>query len=320
MSVTDADQMRIAAIGECMVEVSNLSEGRAQLAFGGDTLNTALYMARLGANISYVTALGGDDPYSNAMVEAWQDEGIDTGLVRRIPERVPGLYAISTTATGERSFHYWRDRAPAREMLQGGEGEALAQKLTGFDLLYLSGITLSILDVPQRERLLAALAELRERGGKVAFDPNYRPTGWTDAVTARDWFDRAYALSTIALPTLDDEQKLQGDRSAKEIATRIRELGAGEVVVKLGEVGCLICDETGPKLVPVSQEIEAVDTTAAGDSFNAAYLSARMRGRSSEEAAMAGHALAGRVIGHPGAIIPKAAMADLMPYNMGDGR
>ena len=57
-----------------------------------------------------------------------------------------------------------------------------------------------------------------------------------------------------------------------------------------------------------------VDTTAAGDSFAAAYLAARLRGAAPAEAARAGHALAGAVVRHPGAIIPRDAMPDLAMF------
>ena len=103
--------MRVASIGECMIEIAVKPGGDAQLASGGDTLNTAVYLARQGVAVDYVTALG-DDPYSDEMLARWQAEGVGTGLVPRLPGRVPGLYMIRTDDRGERTFHYWRDRAP----------------------------------------------------------------------------------------------------------------------------------------------------------------------------------------------------------------
>jgi hypothetical protein len=134
--------MKVASIGECMVELSDGGAGLFSRAFGGDTLNTALYLARLGIETSYVTALG-DDSLSSAMLDAWRAEGIHVDEVLRLPGRMPGLYMIERNALGERSFLYWRDRAPAREFFDLVDDAAL-ERLSRFDWLYLSGITLSL--------------------------------------------------------------------------------------------------------------------------------------------------------------------------------
>jgi 2-dehydro-3-deoxygluconokinase len=79
---------RVACIGECMVELSEHPDGTLTRSFGGDTLNTTLYLARLGVPVDYATALG-DDPFSDEMILAWQAEGIGTDLIARVPERLP---------------------------------------------------------------------------------------------------------------------------------------------------------------------------------------------------------------------------------------
>lgn len=299
---------RIVAIGECMVELSDRPDS-CRLGFGGDTLNTALYLARLGMAVDYVTVLG-DDPYSDAMVEAWQAEGIGTRFVARAPGRLPGLYAIRTDRNGERRFYYWRDRAAARELLTDAHAPGVAEALAQADLVYLSGITVSILDDVQRRRLLGLLEAVRARGAAVAFDPNYRPAGWPDGANARSWFDEFYRLSTHALPSIDDERALHPGLAAKGLAARLRGLGVAEVVVKEGGAGCWIDAGDGPSHVSVPASRVCVDSTAAGDSFNAGYLAARLRGASPEGAAQAAHRLAGAVVAHRGAIIPLGAMPD----------
>src|SRR6185369_1758625 len=92
---------RIASIGECMIELSATADGPdlRRLGFGGDTLNTATYLARLGVAVDYVTALG-DDSYSARMLAGWRDEGIGTGLVGRLKGRAPGLYMIDLDPNG----------------------------------------------------------------------------------------------------------------------------------------------------------------------------------------------------------------------------
>jgi 2-dehydro-3-deoxygluconokinase len=299
---------RIVAIGECMVELSDRPEG-CRLGFGGDTLNTALYLARLGMNVDYVTVLG-DDPYSEAMLEAWAGEGIGVGFVGRAAGRLPGLYAIRTDERGERSFYYWRERAPARELLTDAHAPSVAEALAGAGLIYLSGITVSILDEGQRRKLLGLLEAARERGASVAFDPNFRPAGWPDVASARGWFDEFWRMSTHALPSIDDERALRPGVDSGRLAERLHGLGVEEVVVKEGENGCWIEAGGGLRHVPVVGDRICVDSTAAGDSFNAGYLAARLGGEAPEAAALAAHRLAGAVVAHPGAIIPREAMPE----------
>jgi len=301
--------MRVASIGECMIEFSAAGGGLFARGFGGDTLNTALYLSRLGVDTSYVTALG-DDALSEAMLAAWRAEGIATDEVLRVAGRVPGLYMIERDARGERSFLYWRDRAPAREFFDRADDLTL-ERLSRFDWLYFSGISLSLYGESGRARLRELLAAARRHGGKVAFDGNYRPRGWSDAAAARGAFNDILPLVDLALPTLEDEQALFGDADARACIARLRAAGIPEIVVKRGGLGCLVhaqgnyenCVEVPPPSV-----VQPVDTTAAGDSFNAGYLAARIAGASPVEAARAGHRLAGAVILSPGAVIPREAM------------
>jgi 2-dehydro-3-deoxygluconokinase len=307
---------KVASIGECMIELRHHGETRLDLAYGGDTLNFAVYLARLtrgrGVGVDYVTALG-DDVYSDAMLAMWRAEGIGCDLVARLPGRLPGLYTIRTDQHGERTFTYWRSASAARDMLRGERARDIPDRLAGHDLLYLSGITLSILDPSQRGTLMELADAIRERGGRVAFDSNFRPAGWPDRDEARVAFDGMLRRVDIALPTLDDDQALFGLCDAEACARRLHDLGVGEVVVKLGRLGCFLSLQRRTARVPAEPVARVVDSTAAGDSFNAGYLAARLAGIEPEVAAEQGNRIAGRVIAHPGAVIPVAAMTDLMP-------
>lgn len=311
----------LTCFGECMIELNEAASpgGAVRRGFGGDTLNTAVYAARVLVDLSgdgaapprvrYLTALG-DDPFSAEMIAAWRAEGLDTDAVAILPGRLPGLYAIRTDATGERSFYYWRDRAAARDVMRTGGIDRRFAALGDGDTIYLTGISIAILPADDRGMLLDLLAAARSRGAAVAFDPNYRPQLWPSAATARDWMDRFFALSTIALPGFDDDSRLFGSRTPEEAAARLRNAGVTEVAVKNGADSCLLAAAgEAPVEAPGRPAGEpVVDTTAAGDSFNGAYLAARLTGRPPAEAARLGHALAARVILHRGAIIPGTAM------------
>lgn len=297
-----------------MIELRHLGDNQLELAFGGDTFNTAAYLVRagrpFGLNVDYATAVG-DDPYSDAMRALFESEGVGTGLVGVLKGRLPGLYAIRTDSRGERTFYYWRREAAARDMFTGAPGKALADALAGYDWIYLSGITLSILDEAARERLMDALDRARSRGGRVVFDSNYRARGWPDIEATRAAFAAVLRRVDVALPTFSDERTVWGDAEPRATIDRLHAAGAREVAVKNGEAVALASD--GRMLFQIAAEPVAhvVDTTAAGDAFNGGYLAARIAGFDIERAVRAGHRLAGAVVQHRGAIIPAAATPSL---------
>lgn len=296
---------RILSIGEMMLELSRAPDGTLSSAFGGDTYNTAVYLSRLGQATGYVSALG-DDPWSDEARACLKREGVDDSLVMTAAGRTIGLYAIRTTPDGERSFTYWRDSAPARDLFGALHSPAIDAALRSAQLIYLSGISLWLFGQAGRSRLLAALRQARMAGARVAFDGNFRPRLWgKDMEAARKAYAATLALTDMCLATAEDEALLWGDGSAEETRRRLSGIGIAEVVVKMGVAGAL----AGPGThVPTTPLARPVDTTAAGDSFNAAYLDARLRGLAPEDAAAAGNRLALRVISYPGAIIPADAM------------
>jgi 2-dehydro-3-deoxygluconokinase len=306
--------IRVAAIGECMLELTHRAAHTLALGFGGDTLNTALYLARIGASrdiaVDYVTALG-DDPMSDSMVAEWRAEGIGTGRVARLSRRLPGLYLIRTGDSGGRRFFYWRSEAAVRSLFTTPETEPLLTTLADYDALYFSGITLAILSSGARTRFRAVLADARAQGRPVAFDTNYRPALWSDAAAARAVFSEFLPVVSVALPTFEDEQAICGDPDPEATAQRYRAAGVAEVAVKCGALGCVLLAAGRSMRVDIPEPVTAVDTTAAGDGFNAGYLAARLTGAPPEQAARAGHRLAGAVVQHRGAIIPRNATPGL---------
>jgi 2-dehydro-3-deoxygluconokinase len=306
--------IRVAAIGECMIELACREGTSPALGFGGDTLNTAVYLARCGSTegiaVDYVTALG-TDPMSDAMIAAWTAEAIGVAKVERRADRLPGLYMIRTDDSGERRFFYWRQQAAARELFLGDGADRLLASLIDYDAIYFSGITLAVLAPEARERLRQMLLLARRRGTRVVFDSNYRPALWSSTGAAQLVLQAFLPALSLALPSFEDEARLWGDQSPEATARRYNGAGVPEVVVKGGAAGCWVLFDGTLMPVPAPTVITPTDTTAAGDAFNAAYLAARLRGHSPAEAALRGHRLAGVVIGHAGAIIPRALTPDI---------
>jgi 2-dehydro-3-deoxygluconokinase len=298
---------RIVAIGECMGELSETgTPGTLSMGFAGDTLNTAWYLKRsLGSDweVDYLTAVG-TDTLSERLLDFLAGEGIGTSHVQRLADKTIGLYHISLK-DGERSFTYWRSDSAARRL--AADPAAVVRALEGADIAYWSGITLAILSPADRLTLLEALSQFSGRGGRVVFDPNLRPRLWDSGDSMRGWIHRAAAVSSLCLPSFDDEAVHFGDASPADTAARYLSQGTMQVVVKNGPGAVTIADASGSVdtvEVPAAEAI--VDTTAAGDSFNAGYLAAELAGASMAEAAAGGAALARKVIGARGALVPEA--------------
>lgn len=292
--------MTIFIFGEAMLEYH--SQGGSGLRYGGDTLNTAIHLARAGHEVAYVTALG-TDPVSDALIAEWQREGIDTRFVMRHPTRNPGIYAIHLDEHGERSFLYWRDQSAARVMF---ELEGMDSALTAAgeaQLLYFSLITLAIIGDSGREQLLGLSGKRRSSGLPVAYDSNFRPALWHSVADARDASQRATMSCSIGLPTNSDERQLwDTSESDSEIARRWFDKGR-VIALKAGESGCLLMRNKTevPELLP-PQKVEVIDTSGAGDAFNAGFLSAYLSEKDARECVEAGQSLARHVIGSMGAI------------------
>ena len=307
--------VNIAVIGECMVELQK-KESELKQTFGGDTLNTALYLSRLtqekGINVSYVTALG-NDPFSLDMLEKWQAEGINTDLVTQFDDKQPGLYYIETDDIGERSFYYWRSDAAAKYLFDQENTAPILDRLFSFDAIYLSGISIAILTDNGRHVLLSFLEQYKVQGGKILFDNNYRPKLWNQQSEAVSWYLKILALADTALLTFEDEQALYGDEHLEQCIERTSKAGVSELIIKRGSKDCLVVQNNQANYVapyPVEKD-KIIDTTAAGDSFSAGFLAKRFCGGNALEAAYAGHVVAGTVIQYKGAIIPSNAMPDL---------
>jgi 2-dehydro-3-deoxygluconokinase len=285
-----------------MVELSPAGEGLYRRGFAGDTFNTAWYLGRrLPADwrVGYATAVG-TDGLSDQMVGFMAEAGIETGAVRRVPERTVGLYMIELR-DGERSFSYWRSAAAARML--AADRDWLTGALRGAEVVVLSGITLAVVQPEDRETFLEVLKVLRAEGTAIVFDPNLRPRLWPDAASMRAAMTAGGAVADVVLPSFEDESVHFGDADPEATLARYRDLGARTVVVKNGPGEVLAWDGREGRCSFAPEPVKAVDTTAAGDSFNAGFLAVRLTGAPLREAIAAGAALAAAVVQAPGALV-----------------
>ncbi|HEX3835649.1 MAG TPA: sugar kinase [Steroidobacteraceae bacterium] len=301
--------MAVIVIGECMLELTRDAD-RWQLGYAGDTFNTALYLSRLGVPTAYMTALG-TDAFSQEMRAEWQADGLDTSLVLTDAARLPGLYAVRNDAAGERHFYYWRERSAVRQLFTLPGIEGAVARARAARQLYLSGITLSVFTPADRAQLNGIAAAVRAARGQVIFDPNYRIAGWSTAADARTAIRAMAPFVSIAMPTFSDEAALFGDASPAATVARWHGWGAEQVIVKLGADGCLVSGPAGAESVAAVKVARVIDTTAAGDAFNAGFLAARGAGQDLVQAAQAANRLAAMVIQHRGAILPRQRTGEI---------
>jgi 2-dehydro-3-deoxygluconokinase len=298
-------RVNVVSVGECMIELRALDATTMAMAFGGDTANVAIYLAHYGrpcgVDVNYLTLIG-DDHYSRRMAEWLEQHGVSSKLAQMLPGGKLGLYLVDNSKDGERTFTYYREGSAARQLF-GADSAGMARALEQADWVYLSSITIAVIGAPARSALLAALDVVRARGGRIAFDTNYRPILWRDRDTAREAVTEFLKRTDIALPTANDERALFGDNDEYTTALRLHDLGVSEVAVKLGHRGSLVAYDGMTHHIPAVNSGDVVDTTAAGDSFNAGYLFGRIRGDHPVEAARIATRVAGAVVCQPGAVI-----------------
>ena len=291
--------MDILCAGEVMVELAPV-EGATDYrrSYAGDSFNTAVYLARLGLATAYLTRLG-DDTAAGDILALMRREALDSSLVQRIAGCNTGLYLIDNDPDGERHFTYYRDRAPVRQLFD-------QPVFVDTPVFYFTGITLAVTRTGL-ENFQACLQALQHSGTQIVFDPNFRPHLWHSPAQAESHYQAILPYCHLVLPSLEDDRNLWGLQSTQESLSFYRQYGAREVVVK----GGMLLAEAWCELESASRTAEprqAIDTTGAGDAFNAGYLARRLRGASMEESLGTAQTLAAKVVQHRGAIIPRADM------------
>ncbi len=289
----------LLAIGECMVELADAGGGLLRKGFAGDTFNTAWYARRRlpsRVRVSYLSAVG-DDALSAEMLGFMAQAGIDIQFMRKMPGKSPGLYLISLS-NGERSFSYWRGESAARQLAT--DRANVRKACSAADMIYLSGITLGILPPDEATFLLD---ELKLCGKAVAFDPNYRARLWAGRADCAALMQRAAEIASLVLTGVDDERDMAGRSDVAAIVQHYQTLGRNTIVAKNGGRGASVFADGVLTNVPAVAGVQVVDSTAAGDSFNGAFLAALMQGDNAVAAAHEGARVAAQVLAARGALV-----------------
>ncbi|NVK26259.1 MAG: sugar kinase [Gammaproteobacteria bacterium] len=308
---------KVVLFGECMVELKQ-NQGAYQVpmamsqGFAGDVFNAAVYLKRWFADIQVqlLTALGTDE-MSQHMKDYFESEGLNNDLVLTSETKIPGLYSIQTDSSGERSFTYWRSDSAARYTLSLLEETAISQ-LKQADMFFFSGISLAIIQPEHRDQFWQLLWQLKDAGVEIVFDPNYRGRLWSSIEDTKSQYDLALQVSDKVLPGVEDFEAIYGHKNFEQVKAFCQPYNIKELVIKDGPNGVLVVHQEQEMFVDIAPVENLVDTTSAGDSFNGAYLGARLFGQGIESSVLLAAKTAGFVIQHPGAIVPKETFYNLL--------
>lgn len=286
----------ILCLGEPMLEFNQQPDGSYLPGHGGDTSNCAIAAARQGARVGYITHVGADT-FGDSFMQLWAAEGVDTSGIRQRPDAHTGVYFVTHGPDGHQ-FSYFRAGSASSRM---GPADLPVAALKSAKVLHVSGISQAISD-SAADAVFEAIDIVRAAGGKVSYDTNLRLKLWSLA-RARAVIHSAMTRCDIALPGLDDARQLTGLDDPDAIADFYLGLGAGVVALTLGAEGTLVATPDERRRI-VGRQVKAVDATAAGDTFDGAFLARIVAGDTPFDAAAYANAAAALSTQGYGAVAP----------------
>lgn len=260
----------VVALGEAIVDFTEVgTSASGQKLFeqnaGGAPANVLMTLNKCGRHTAFVGKVG-DDMQGQFMKATLKEAGINiSGMV--VDKSVyTTLSFVSRTKEGERSFSFAR-KPGADSMLT--KDEVKSSLLVKCNILHVGSVTLT--KEPSREATMYAVEHVKEYGGLISYDPNYRDSLWTNKRDAKKHM-RAVLPYVDFLKMSEEELKLITDEAQIETAAqKLVATGIQIVVITLGAKGAYVCNEDGGLYVK-GFKAKVVDTTAAGDAFWGAFL------------------------------------------------
>lgn len=274
-------QPLVACAGEILVdliptEVGAYREGMLlEVHFGGAPANVAIGLARLGVPTAFMGAVG-DDAFGWMLLEYLRSEGVLTGWISVKRARTSLAFVLAKPG-GERDFFFYRPpwTLTADALLDDSDIDWASVKT--LRVLHVSGVSLS--QPPLRDTVFKLMRVVRDSGGHVSFDPNFRSDIWSgDIERARGEFRRAISCSTLVTLGYDELEPLLGTLNHREAAQRLlsQEPGLKYVAVRLGARGAYVTTRGGEEVLVSAFKVPVVDTTGAGDAWTAGFIAFRL--------------------------------------------
>ncbi|WP_303804276.1 ribokinase [Aeromonas rivipollensis] len=246
-----------------------------QVVPGGKGANQAVAAARLGAAVSFIARIG-DDAIGRQMKTGFANDGIDVSAVELDDKLPTGIAIIYVSDEGENSIGLSTEANGALDTAMVKRHEAM---IAGAHTLLLQ------LEVPL-ESVFEAAKLARSHGTRVVLNP----------APAQPLSSELLALVDLITPNQTEAElltgvKVTGEASAAQAAARFNQMGIADVMITLGSQGVYCSNAKQQALIP-GFRVEAVDTTAAGDTFNGALLAAELAGADFKAAVRFAHGAA----------------------------
>lgn len=269
----------VVCVGEALVDFLPDARGRRVRdvkrwtpCLGGAPANVAVGLSRLGARAALV-GVTGDDEFGHFLKQGLAREGVGVSRLRQAPGGRTGLGFVSLTASGERSFVFYRDHS-AEKLLGPGDLDAARALLAGAAVVHVG--TNSLIEPGAQQAVLAALERAAARGQLTSCDPNLRLHLWPRPPVLKALLARV--VPACAVFKLSDEEIafVTGTKDVERALQRLEQLGVALAVVTRGARGASLRFAGQTRHVPAPR-VKVVDTTGAGDGFSAGLLYALTR-------------------------------------------
>ena len=294
-------KIKICSIGECMMELSNAKNALYSQSIAGDTLNFSSYLDKNIFDTSYFTAIGTSE-ISKRVKRFLQKQKIKTNLVSQISSHEIGLYLIENSKVGEKIFYYWRDNSAAKFFFNNQNFKIRQNQLKKFQYIYFSGITLSLFENNNFHNFLSLLEFLKKKQVKIIFDFNIRIKRWSKKKLF-SYFSNTLPFVNILFASGEDLNFLRGNASLKTFTALIQKYNIEHGIYRNNARLNYAFYKDQKYFIKNKIKNKVVDTSGAGDGYNAAYISNFFKFNNPQKALHAASEIGAKIIMKKGAII-----------------
>ncbi|MBS7614538.1 sugar kinase [Candidatus Bathyarchaeota archaeon] len=282
---------------------------------GGAVANVVVAASRLGLTTAFVGCVG-DDEFGAFILRDFKKEGVDVSYLKKVKGRNTGVAFYSVDKCGERHYVFYRFPGYSDPESELALEDADIEYITCAKVLHVSEAMFR--QDRTRETTLKVLSSAKEKGVMVSYDPNMRKTLWSSQERFSETQRKIIGLTDIFLSTLKEASLIVGEQGGREIAERTLALGPSIVVLR--EERCYQVRTVNQRLtVPISK-VKAVDTSGAGDAFDAGFLTGVIKGMSLKKAVLLGNAVASLKVMKVGTRTGLPRMNEALAYIRSKGR